>query len=147
MLRGGGLDGAGLGMDGTSALHGRCGSRIRDTSSPLAAGSLLLLGLWGKAGRRGLGGAVALRGCVVVHSSHVVEQVPSTRESKSGHGSVASFPEAEVGVVSVAVESVGLTLVTEKTGVRGETQLGSHAIRDLAAIGLQVGVQVFAVIG
>lgn len=147
MLCSGGFEGTGLGMNGASALHGRGRSGIRDASSSLAAGSVLLLGWWSDAGRRSLGGAVALRGSVVVDSPHVVVQVPSTRESKSNDGSITSFKEAQMGVISVAVESVGLTLMTEKTGVRGETQLGNHAIWDLAAVGLQVGVQVFAVIG
>lgn len=48
-------------------------------------------------------------------------------------------------VVAVAVEPVGLALVAEETGVGGELQLGVHAGGDLAAVGLQVRVQVFAV--
>ena len=56
---------------------------------------------------------MASRGDVVVDTTHVVVQVPSTWESKSGHGSLASFEEAQVGVISVAVESVGFTFVAE----------------------------------
>lgn len=50
-------------------------------------------------------------------------------------------------VVAVAVEPVGLALVAEETGVGGELQLGVHAGGDLAAIGLQVRVQVFTAPG
>lgn len=146
MLRAGlgGLDGTGLGMDRAGALHGRGRGGARD-SSLLAVDRLLLLGRGG-AGWRRLGRAVALRGRVVVHPPHVVEQVPSTRESISGHGSLASFPQAEVRVVSVAMESVGLALVTEEAGIGGKPQLGIHAGGNLAPVGLQVGVQVFTMV-
>lgn len=80
---------------------------------------------------------------VVMDTPHVIVQVPSTRESISGNGSFTTLPEAQVRVVSVAVESVGFTLVPEETCIRGETQLGFHAGGNLAAVGLQVGIQVF----
>ena len=79
-----------------------------------------------------------------MHAAHVVVQVPSTRESESGNGTITSLPQAQVRVVSVAVESVGFTLVTEQACVRGETQLGFQAGGDLAAVGLQVRIQVLA---
>lgn len=80
-----------------------------------------------------------------MHTAHVVEEVPSTWESISRNGAFTSFPQAEVGVISVAVESMGFALVAEEACVRGEAQLSIHASGDLAAVGLQVGVQVFAV--
>lgn len=43
-----------------------------------------------------------------------------------------------MGVVSVAVESVGFALVAEEACVGGETELGIHAGGDLAAVGFQV---------
>lgn len=79
-----------------------------------------------------------------MHAPHVVVQVPSTGEASSGNGPLTSLPEAQVGVVSVAMESVGFALVAEQACVRGEAQLGIHASGDLAAVGLQVGIQVFA---
>jgi hypothetical protein len=54
---------------------------------------------------------------VVVNTTHVVEEVPSTGESISRHGSVASFEQAKVRVVTVTVESMGLALVAEQTGI------------------------------
>lgn len=56
-----------------------------------------------------------------MHSPHVVVQVPSTRETVSRDGSFTSFPQAEMGVVSVAVESMGFALMTEQACVRRET--------------------------
>jgi hypothetical protein len=52
-----------------------------------------------------------------VNTTHVVKEVPSTRESISRHRSVASFEQAKVGVVTVTVESMGLALVAEQTGI------------------------------
>lgn len=81
-----------------------------------------------------------------MHAPHVVVQVPSTGETSSGNGPLTSLPETQVGVVSVAVESVGLALVTEQACVRGESQLGIHASGNLAAVGLQVRIQVFTMV-
>lgn len=46
-------------------------------------------------------------------------------------------------VVSVAMESVSFSLMTEKTSIRRKVQLSIHTCRHLAAIWLQVGVQIF----
>jgi hypothetical protein len=62
-------------------------------------------------------GASSLGRGVVVNTTHVVKEVPSTRESISRHRSVASFEQAKVGVVTVTVESMGLALVAEQTGI------------------------------
>lgn len=86
-----------------------------------------------------------LRGSVVVDSAHVVVEVPAAGESIARDGAVAALEEAEVRVVAMAMEAVSLALVAEETGVGGELQLGVHAGGDLAAVGLQVRVQVFAV--
>lgn len=45
----------------------------------------------------------------------------------------------------MAMQSVGFTLVAEQTGVGREAQLGINAGGDLAAVRLQMGIQVFAV--
>jgi hypothetical protein len=78
-----------VGVDGAGALHSGCWGRAGDSTS-LAAGSFLLLGRGGSGG--GLWGAKTLRGLVVVHTTHVVEQVPSTGKSISRGGSFASLP-------------------------------------------------------
>ena len=79
-----------------------------------------------------------------MHTTHVVKQIPATREAVSGYGSVTSLEQAKVRVVSMAVESVGFPFVTEETRIGGELQLGIHAGGHLAPVGLQVRVQVFA---
>lgn len=137
----GGLDGASLGVDGAGALHG--GSRGGTGDSSLAASGLLLLDL--TSARRGLRRAVALGGGIVVHTTHVVVKVPSPWESISWNGPFAALPQAEVGVISMAMQSVGFTLVAEQTGVGREAQLGINAGGDLAAVRLQMGIQVLAV--
>lgn len=44
---------------------------------------------------------------------HVVKEVPATGETISRDGTVASFKETKMGVVSVAMETVGFALMTE----------------------------------
>lgn len=50
-----------------------------------------------------------------------------------------------MGVVSVTVQSMGLTLVAEQACVGGELQLSIHAGGNLAAVWLQVRVQIFTI--
>lgn len=140
----GSLDGTGLrGRPG--ALHGCCARGAEHAL--LTAQVLLPLGCVarGRGGRGGLGRAGVLGGSVVVDSAHVVVEVPAAGEAVAWDGTVASFEEAEVGVVAVAVEAVGFALVTEEAGVGGELELGVHAGGDLAAVGLEVRVKVFTI--
>lgn len=95
----GGLDGASLGVDRAGALHG--GSRGGTGDSPLAASGFLLFDL-ASAGR-GLGRAVALRSGIVMHATHVVVKVPSPWESIPGNGTFTALPQAEMGVISMAM--------------------------------------------
>lgn len=78
-------------------------------------------------------------------SAHVVVEVPAAGEAVARDGAVTALEEAKVRVIAVAVEAVSLALVAEETGVGGELQLGIHAGGNLAAVGLQVRVQVFAI--
>ena len=78
-------------------------------------------------------------------SPHVVVEVPAAGETVARDGTVASFEEAEVRVVAMAVEAVGFALVTEEAGVGRELELSVHAGGDLAAVGLEVRVKVFAI--
>lgn len=94
-----GLDGASLGVDGPSALHG--GRRGGTGDSSLAASGFLLLDLTSTG--RGLGRAVALGSGIVVHATHVVVKVPSPWESISWNGAFTALPQAEVGVISMAM--------------------------------------------
>lgn len=120
----GSLAGTGLGVNRAGTLHSRGRGGARNPSS-LAAGSrrILLLG-WSTG--RGLGGAGlgsglgsgTLAGNVVVDTLHVVVQVPSTGESKSGYGSLTSLEQAQVGAFTVAVHSMGFALVAEEACVR-----------------------------
>ena len=74
----------------------------------------------------------------------MVKKVPAPGESISGNGSFASWVEAQVWVVSVAVESMGFTLVTEEASIGGKVQVLSSTSSHLTSIWLQVGIQVFA---
>lgn len=87
-----------------------------------------------------------LGGSVVVDSAHVVVEIPAAGEAVAWDGTVASFEEAEMRVVAMAVEAVGFALVTEEAGVGGELELGVHAGGDLAAVGLEVRVKVFTIL-
>lgn len=78
---------------------------------------------------------------------HVVKQVPAARKSIPWDRPVTAIEQAKMRVISVAVQSMGFTLVPEKTSVRREVQFGIHTGRNLAAIRLQMGVQVFAARG
>jgi hypothetical protein len=55
-----------------------------------------------------------------MHTFHVVEQVVRSGESIIRAGSVTIFELAEEWLVSVSVESMGLTFVTEKTSGGGK---------------------------
>jgi hypothetical protein len=80
-----------------------------------------------------------------MHSPHVVKQVPAAGEAVSRNGAVASFEKAKVGVVSVAVESMGFALMTEEASVGRELELSIHAAGGPAAVRLEMRVQVFTV--
>jgi hypothetical protein len=64
-------------------------------------------------------------------------------ESVSREGALAVVCGAEEGLLAVAVHGVGFPLVAEQTRRRGEP--GVAAALDLAAVGLQVGIDTFAV--
>lgn len=76
---------------------------------------------------------------------HMVEKIPPARESISGNRSITSFKEAKMGVISVAMESMSLPLMSEKASIGRKLQLGIQAGRHFAAIWFQVRIQVFAV--
>lgn len=95
----GSLDRTSLGVNGAGTLHSRGRSGTGD--SPLATGGFLLLDLASTG--RGLRGAVALGSGVVVDTTHVVVEVPSPWESISWYCALTAFPQAEVGVISVAM--------------------------------------------
>lgn len=89
--------------------------------------------------RSGLGG----RAVVVVHTPHVVPQVPLAGEAMSGKRAFASLISAEVGLLSMSVHSVGLALMTKKASSGRET--GVLASFNLAAVGLEVRIDELAV--
>lgn len=108
------LQRVGLGLSGAGALHG-LRARRNPGNPALASVVLLLLGL--ATGGGSIRGAQSVRRGVVVNPSHVVKKIPPTRESKSGNGAVASLEEAQVGVVTVTMQSVGLPFVAEQAGI------------------------------
>ena len=82
---------------------------------------------------------------VVVYTSHVVLEVPLARKPVSRMGAVTALVGAQVGLVSMAVHGVSLTLVSEKAC--GRREAGVLARVHLASVGLQVGVDKFATSG
>lgn len=72
----------------------------------------------------------------------MVTQVPVARESAARNGTVTSLVGAKVGLVSMTMHGVGLTLMSKKTGSGGES--GVLARINLASVRLQVGVHEFA---
>jgi hypothetical protein len=79
---------------------------------------------------------------VVVNTLHVVTKVPLARESVSVNGTLTTLVNTKERLVTVAVESVGLTLVAEQAGSGREA--GTLAGLSLAAVGLQVRVNKLA---
>lgn len=77
-----------------------------------------------------------------MNTSHVVPEVPVAWEAAARNGTVTSLVAAKVRLVAVAVHGVGLTLVSEQAGSGRES--GILAGVNLAAVGLQVGVDKFA---
>lgn len=132
-----------LGLGGASSLHGLSSADTSD--SALASSGFLLFGLIG--GGRSIRGAGALRGSVVVDSPHVVKEIPTAGETVSWDGTVTSFKEAKVGVISVSVKSMGFALMTKQACIGREMKLSIHTARDPTAVWLQVGIQVFAALG
>lgn len=95
--------------------------------------------------RRRSSGWCAWNTVVVMHTPHVVPEVPLPGESASGIGAIAPFIGAEERLVAVAMHGVSLALMAEKAGCAGEARVLARF--DLAPIGLQVGVHEFAAPG
>lgn len=138
----GSLQGIRLRVGGSRSLH--CLRTGGTVDPPLASSCLLLLGSLNT--RRGvLRRTGSLRRRIVVNTTHMVEEVPSTRESISRDGSITSLKQAKVGVIAMAVESMSLAFVAEQAGIGRELQLGLHTGRNLATVWLQVGIQILVV--
>lgn len=71
---------------------------------------------------------------VVVNPSHVVSEVPVAGESAARDGTVTSLVGAKVGLVSMPMHGMGLTLMSKEAGGRGKA--GVLARIDLASVGL-----------
>lgn len=80
---------------------------------------------------------------VVVNTAHVVAQVPVAREPISWKSAVATLIAAQVGLVSMSMHGVGLTLMSKKAG--GGREPGVLARINLATVWLQVRVHELAV--
>ena len=89
--------------------------------------------------RRATGASV-----VVVDALHVVLEVPLSRESISRQAALATVILAKERLLAVAMESVGLTLMSKKAGSGRETS--SLASVGLASIWLEVRVDKFAIL-
>lgn len=82
---------------------------------------------------------------ILVHSLHMIKKIPSSRKPITWNGPVAAFKEAKVGVVSVAVKSMGFPLMAEETSIGRKLKLGIHTSRNFAAVGFQMRIQIFVV--
>lgn len=137
-----GFHGVPLGRSRFGPLHGWCCDRLGDLSLAYAGRVLLLqnlasgICLW----RTGLFGA-----SVIMHSFHVVKEVPSPGKSISRNGPFTSFENAQVWVVSMTVESMCFTFVTEKTSIGREVQICVGTGWNFTPIWFQVGIQIFAI--
>lgn len=83
------------------------------------------------------------RAIVVVYAPHVVPQVPLAGEAMSRKRAFTSLISAEIGLLSMSVHGVGLTLMTKKASGRRETSV--LAPFNLAAVGLEVRINELAV--
>ena len=92
--------------------------------------------------RRGWGSILGRGSRVIVHSLHVVPEIPMAWKAIAGNGAFTSFICAEVGLVAMSMHGVGFTLMTEEAGRGRET--GVLTSMDLAPVWLQMGVHEFA---
>ena len=95
--------------------------------------------------RRGRRSGLGSGAVVVVHTPHVVPEVPLPGETVAGDGALAALVGAQVRLLPVAVHGVGLTLMAEEAGSRRKP--GILAALDLAAVRLEVRVDKFAAMG
>lgn len=73
----------------------------------------------------------------------MVKEIPAAGKSISRNGSFATFKKAQMWVVSVSMESMRFTFVTEKASIGREMQIQNSTLRDFASIWLQVRIQIF----
>lgn len=78
---------------------------------------------------------------IIVDALHVVTKIPVAWEAISGNSSLAAIIGAKEGLVAVAMETVGLTLMAEKTRSGGELEILAGG--DLALVWLQVRIHEF----
>jgi len=80
-----------------------------------------------------------------VNPSHVVLQVPLPGETVAGDRALATRVCAEIRLLAMAVHGMGLTLMAQKAGSRGEP--GVLATLNLAAVRLEVRIYKLTVTG
>ena len=81
-----------------------------------------------------------------MHTLHVITLVPATREAIAILGPFAIREEANVRVVSVVMESMGLPFMSEETSIGRESGVRTIRVSGilLAFVWSQMGVQIFA---
>jgi hypothetical protein len=82
------------------------------------------------------------RGLSIVNSTHVVAQIPVTRETMAWHTTLTSSEGAEEWLLAVTVHGMSFALMTEETGCRRELCILAGFV--FAAVRLQVRVDEFA---
>lgn len=133
--------GALLGLSRAGPLHQCCSGG--SLSFPFASRIFLLLGALGRARRGSLWRTDSLGRRIIMDPLHVVMKVPASGEAVSNNGSFAILEETEMGIFSVAMHTMGLTLMAEKTSIGREPDI--HTLGHLAVIRAQMRIQVFAV--
>ena len=136
-----GLDGIALGR--TRLLHDM-GARLGNLLAFLT--TILLVWAWLRARwRLVIKASFRLWRGPGMNSLYMVIQIPSTRKSIVWCSAVASFIVAKMGHLSMAMQSMGLSLMTETTCSRRKPGIGTlWSILGLAAVRLQVRIKVFA---
>lgn len=78
-----------------------------------------------------------------MNTPHMVMEVPATGESVARNRSFTGWEMAEVGVFSVAMHAMCFSLMAEEASVR--RKVGVNTLSNFAPVGLQVGVEIFAI--
>ena len=79
-------------------------------------------------GRCWRGAAAPARGCgasVIMHTLHVVEEIPATRKTIPGERAIALGKVADVWFVTMTVHSMGFAFMSEETCRGRELRFGA----------------------
>lgn len=78
-----------------------------------------------------------------MHPSHMIIEVPAAWKPVTRKRSFAVLKETEVRVLAMTMHAVCLSLMTEKTCIRGEASVGVTTLRRQTTVGAEVRIEVF----